>query len=205
MRDDSGGEEELGGGSERHPSGERHGAWSRGDSPRSLVGPGDHRDVLAAPTRHHPSEEENARDSPSRGALSSPERRAPCSRRAGGEDGASTAGWESAWDTDREDRGLTGDAASRFPGSSARQDLPSGLRESVDRLCAAAFLRGHVPEGLMPKDTAPEEAYQRWGQIPGRSFGVRGERTAGVGPLATKFELCLASEGKHPSRALPSR
>ncbi len=169
-RDDSEEQEELdGGGPGRQPSGGRLGASSRGAPPCSLVGPGG-QDALPAPTHHrHPSEEENsARDSRSRGARGgSPERRrlAPGSRRAGGEDGASTAGWESAWDAEREDRGLTGDAASRFPGSSARRDLPSGLREGVDRLCAAAFLRGHVPGGLMPKDTAPEEAYQRWGQI----------------------------------------
>lgn len=76
--------------------------------------------------------------------------------------GWESTGWESMWDAERESRGLTGDAGSRFPGSSARQDMPSGLKEGVERLCAAAFLRGHVPEGLMPKDTAPGEAYLRY-------------------------------------------
>lgn len=95
------------------------------------------------------------------GMISS-EQNAPDSRRAG-EDNEPAAGWESAWDTKRESRGLTGDAGSRFPGSSARQDMPSGLKECVERLCAAAFLRGHVPEGLMPKGTTPAEAYQRCG------------------------------------------
>lgn len=96
------------------------------------------------------------------GGMDSPEQNASGSRWAGEDVGSSAAGWESAWDTERESRGLTGDAASRFPGSSARQDMPSGLKESVERLCAAAFLRGHVPEGLMPKGTTPAEAYQRY-------------------------------------------
>lgn len=94
------------------------------------------------------------------GGIVFPEQDAPALRRAGRDNG-SAAGWKSAWDTERESRRLTGDAGSRFPGSSARQDLPSGLNESVERLCAAAFLRGHVPEGLMPKGTTAEEAYQR--------------------------------------------
>lgn len=96
------------------------------------------------------------------GGMVFPEQNAPVSPRAG-QDCRSAAGWESAWDTERESRGLTGDAGSRFPGSAARLDMPSGLKECVERLCAAAFLRGHVPEGLMPKDTTPGEAYQRWG------------------------------------------
>lgn len=70
-------------------------------------------------------------------------------------------GWESAWDTKRANRGLIGKASSRFPGSSVRQDLPSGLEEIVERFCTAAFLRGHVPEGLMPAGTTAEEAYKR--------------------------------------------
>lgn len=86
-----------------------------------------------------------------------------------GDVGPSTAGarehsrieWERGWDCDRENRGLTGDGQSRFPGSSVRQDMPSGLEEVVERFCAAAFLRGHVPQGLMSADTPPEEAYQR--------------------------------------------
>lgn len=93
-------------------------------------------------------------------AEGSPER-CTASSRLDDKDGVSAAGWESMWDTKRESRGLTGDAGSRFPGSSVRQDMPSGLKEGVERLCTAAFLRGHVPEGLMPKGTAPEEAYQR--------------------------------------------
>lgn len=86
-----------------------------------------------------------------------------------GEVGPSSAGtrkhgcteWERGWDCDRERRGLTGDGRSRFPGSSVRQAMPSGLGEVVERFCAAAFLRGHVPQGLMPAGTPPEEAYQR--------------------------------------------
>lgn len=91
---------------------------------------------------------------------------APVSWLAGEDRGSSAAGagWESAWDMERESRGLTGHAGSRFPGSSARQDMPSGLKECVERMCAAAFLRGHVPKGLMPKGTTPAEAYQRWGR-----------------------------------------
>lgn len=69
--------------------------------------------------------------------------------------------WERGWDCERESRGLTGDGQSRFPGSSVRQAMPSGLEDVVERFCAAAFLRGHVPQGLMPADTPPEEAYQR--------------------------------------------
>lgn len=69
--------------------------------------------------------------------------------------------WERGWDCERESRGLTGDGQSRFPGSSVRQAMPSGLEDVVERFCAAAFLRGHVPKGLMPVDTPSEEAYQR--------------------------------------------
>lgn len=83
------------------------------------------------------------------------------SRRWEGGGSVSTSGWESVWDAEREKRGLTGDAGSRFPGSLVRQDMPSGLADTVERLCAAAFLRGHVPHGLMRKGTTPEEAYQR--------------------------------------------
>lgn len=69
--------------------------------------------------------------------------------------------WKTVWDAKRVNRGLPGKACARFPGSSARQDLPSGLDETVERLCAASFLRGYVPEGLMPAGTTAEEAYQR--------------------------------------------
>lgn len=81
-------------------------------------------------------------------------------RAASREDNGS-AGWERVWDIERTRRGLAGDACSRFPGSLAHQDLPSALEETVERLCAAAFLRGHVPAGLMPSNTSPDEAYQR--------------------------------------------
>lgn len=69
--------------------------------------------------------------------------------------------WQRGWDEERTFRGLSGDTSSRFPGSSALQDMPSGLDETVERLCAAAFLRGHVPVGLLPSGTTPEEAYER--------------------------------------------
>lgn len=79
----------------------------------------------------------------------------------GNDDSCGFATWETVWDAKRESRGLLGKACTRFPGSSARQVLPSGLDETVERLCAASFLRGYVPEGLMPAGTAAEEAYQR--------------------------------------------
>lgn len=75
-------------------------------------------------------------------------------------------GWEHGWDCERESRGLAGDGQSRFPGSSVWQAMPSGLEEVVERFCAAAFIRGHVPQGLMPADTPPGEAYQRYGLNP---------------------------------------
>ncbi|CAM9409047.1 unnamed protein product, partial [Ectocarpus sp. 12 AP-2014] len=90
--------------------------------------------------------------------------------------GVSTSGWESVWDAEREKRGLTGDAGSRFPGSLVRQDMPLGLAETVERLCAAAFLRGHVPHGLMPKGTTPEEAYRRYLELPPSLAKIRHEQ-----------------------------
>eukprot|EP00903_Cladosiphon_okamuranus_P009171 g8759.t1 len=110
------------------------------------------------------------------GGMGSPEQNASSSRWAGEDNGSSAAGWESTWDTERESRGLKGDAGSRFPGSSARQDMPSGLKECVERLCAAAFLRGHVPEGLMPKGTSTAEAYQRYLQLPPSLAKIRHEQ-----------------------------
>ncbi|CAM9412521.1 unnamed protein product, partial [Ectocarpus sp. 8 AP-2014] len=98
------------------------------------------------------------------------------SQRWEGGGGVSTSGWESVWDAEREKRGLTGDAGSRFPGSLVRQDMPSGLAESVERLCAAAFLRGHVPHGLMPKGTTPEEAYRRYLELPPSLAKIRHEQ-----------------------------
>lgn len=71
------------------------------------------------------------------------------------------AGWNYVWDVERRSRGLTGDGCSRFPGSSVRHDVPSGLDETVERLLAAAFLRGHVPKQLMPTGTTAIEAYSR--------------------------------------------
>lgn len=70
------------------------------------------------------------------------------------------AGWESVWDAERTSRGLAGDGCSRFPGSSVRQDMPSGLEENVERFCFAAFLRGHVPEGVVPTGTTAEDAHK---------------------------------------------
>lgn len=74
-----------------------------------------------------------------------------------------SACWETVWDMERRSRGLLRTSSSRFPGSSARQDLPSGLDESIERLCRAAFLRGHVPTRLMPAGTTPDESYLRCG------------------------------------------
>ncbi|CAM9554693.1 unnamed protein product [Scytosiphon promiscuus] len=84
--------------------------------------------------------------------------------------------WESEWDAERTSRGLDGDAGSRFPGSSVRQDMPSGMKEVVERLCAAAFLRGHVPHGMMPKGTTPEDSYQRYLNLPPSLAKIRHEQ-----------------------------
>ncbi|CAM9092452.1 unnamed protein product, partial [Ectocarpus fasciculatus] len=97
-------------------------------------------------------------------------------RRWEGGGNVSAFGWESVWDAERKKRGLTGDAGSRFPGSLVRQDMPSGLAETVERLCAAAFLRGHVPHGLMPIGTTPEEAYQRYLELPPSLAKIRHEQ-----------------------------
>ncbi|CAM9169018.1 unnamed protein product, partial [Hapterophycus canaliculatus] len=101
-----------------------------------------------------------------------------CVANSRGENTGSTTSsrWEHTWDTERTSRGLAGDAGSRFPGSSARQDMPSGMKEVVERLCAAAFLRGHVPDGLMPKGTTPEDAYQRYLNLPPSLAKIRHEQ-----------------------------
>ncbi|CAM9788371.1 unnamed protein product [Chrysoparadoxa australica] len=90
---------------------------------------------------------------------------------------AQQAGWEAQWDSERVKRDLTGTASSRFPGSSSLRDLPSGSEDTVDRLLAAAFLRGHVPSS-MPAGTTPAASWEQYLLLPPSLAKVRHEQEA---------------------------